>query len=72
MSAPEILTPEMCFAAAPNAAAVRAIRDWCDKTEAATRAEPLRWSDSEAVFQARMDLVDEVRALLPVDDSPTT
>lgn len=45
--------------------AVQAIREWCDKTEAAAHAEPLVWRHSEAVFQARMDLVDEVRALLP-------
>lgn len=53
------------FAHSVNAASVRALRDWCDKTAAAARVEPLSFTDSEPVFQARMQLVDEVRALLP-------
>jgi hypothetical protein len=65
MSAPEILTVEDCFNAAVNAATVRVLRGWCDRTEAAARTEPLSFTDSEPVFQARMQLVDEVRALLP-------
>jgi hypothetical protein len=44
----------------PNGAAVRAIREWCDRTAAAASTD-----QSEPVFQARMELVDEVSALLP-------
>lgn len=40
---------------------VAAIRVWCDRNAAAASAD-----QSEPVFQARMDLIDEVRALLPV------
>lgn len=65
MSTPEILTVEDCFAAAENAEAIRKVRDWCDRTDAAARTEPLSFTDSEPVFQARMQLVDEIRALLP-------
>lgn len=50
---------------AKTAVTVIALREWCDKTEAAARFEPLSFTDSEAVFQARMQLIDEVRALLP-------
>lgn len=39
---------------------LRAIREWCDRTASAASM-----SQSEPVFQARMQLVDEVRALLP-------
>lgn len=45
--------------------AIAQARRWCDKTEAAAKSEPLSLTADEAVFQARMQLVDEVRALLP-------
>lgn len=38
----------------------RRVREWCDKTMAAASG-----GQSEPVFQARMQLIDEVRALLP-------
>lgn len=49
------------------AAALRAVREWCDRTERAAST-----SNSEDVFQARMELVDEVRRLLPAvgEDKP--
>lgn|SRR5262245_32699405 len=60
----EILTVEDCFNASTNAAAVRKIREWCDKTETAASS-----TQSEPVFQACMELVGEVRALLPPEVS---
>jgi hypothetical protein len=42
------------------AAALLAIREWCDRTQHAASM-----TESEPVFQARMELVDEVRSLLP-------
>ena len=48
------------LAAKANATAIRSLREWCDKTQAAASGD-----QSEPVFQARMQLVDEVRALLP-------
>lgn len=46
--------------------AFRALREWCDRSESAARNEPLD-RDDPAVFEARMQLIDEVRSLL----SPT-
>lgn len=45
-------------------AVVDGLREWCDRTAAAASTE-----QSEPVFQARMELVDEVRALLPAVSS---
>lgn len=39
---------------------VAAVRAWCDRTAASASTD-----QSELVFQDRMELVDEVRALLP-------
>lgn len=41
-------------------AAVQRLREWCARIAAAASGE-----QSEPVFQARMELVDEVRRLLP-------
>jgi hypothetical protein len=46
---------------------VKRLRAWCDKTTAAASGD-----QSEPVFQARMELVDELRSMLPpVDDTNT-
>lgn len=46
-------------------ASLRAIREWCDRAEVAARSEELCWRDCPARFEARMELIEEVRALLP-------
>ena len=45
--------------------AIRAVREWCDAAEAAARSEELCSRDCRARFEARMELIEEVRALLP-------
>lgn len=69
MSAPESVSLELLLAAARDSAAVAKLREWCDKTATAASGD-----QSEPMFQARMGLVDEVRALLPAasteDPSP--
>lgn len=48
-------------------ALVTALREWCDRTEGTARAEPLCVTGCSCQFEARMQLIDEVRSLLPVN-----
>jgi hypothetical protein len=47
------------------AASLRKLRQWCDDSEAAARSEDLCFRDCPARFEARMELIEEVRSLLP-------
>jgi len=58
---------DRAIAEAVNEAAksLRDIREWCDRSEAAARAEPLCHTGCSCRFDTRMQLIDEVRGLLP-------
>jgi hypothetical protein len=67
-----VISAEVAKAVNEASASLRGLRDLCDRAEVAARNEPLNFRDSVAVFEARMELIDQVRALLPPLGEVTT